>query len=88
MDFIEILDEALNYTAGKLDTEWDLEALPDIALRLAISSYCDKLACERLISIMQQAVDTNGQKKNDRKQERKADHKGNLKSDDKAVQKK
>lgn len=75
MDFIEILDEALNYTAGKLDTEWDLEALPDIALRLAISSYCDKLACERLISIMQQAVDTNGQKKNDRKQERKADHK-------------
>ncbi len=88
MDFIEILDEALNYTAGKLDTEWDLEALPDIALRLAISSYCDKLACERLISIMQQAVDTSGQKKNDRKQERKADHKGNLKSDDKAVQKK
>ena len=88
MDFIEILDEALNYTAGKLDTEWDLEALPDIALRLAISSYCDKLACERLISIMQQAVDTNGQKKNDRKQDRKADHKGNLKSDDKAVQKK
>ena len=88
MDFIEILDEALNYTAGKLDTEWDLEALPDIALRLAISSYCDKLACERLISIMQQAVDTNVQKKNDRKQERKADHKGNLKSDDKAVQKK
>ena len=25
MDFIEILDEALNYTAGKLDIEWDLE---------------------------------------------------------------
>ena len=44
-----------------------MEALPDMALRLAISSYCNKLACERLISIIQQAIVRNGQKKSDKK---------------------
>ena len=37
---------------------------------------------------MQQAVDTNGQKKMTGNRSGKLDHKGNLKSDDKAVQKK
>jgi hypothetical protein len=66
-NFTEMLDKSLEDTAVKLDTEWDMEALPDMALRLAISSYCDKLACERLISIMQQAIARNGQKKTDKR---------------------
>ncbi len=66
-NFTEMLDKSLEDTAAKLDTEWDMEALPDMALRLAISSYCNKLACERLISIIQQAIVRNGQKKSDKK---------------------
>lgn len=81
MNFIELLDKALSETAGRLDTEWDMETLPDIALSLAISSYCSKLACERLIRIMQQADLQDTQKKPDRKHDRKQDGKAGHRSE-------
>jgi len=80
MNFTELLDKALSDTAGRLDPEWDMETLPDIALRLAISSYCDKLACERLISIIQQAEAQELQKKTDRKPDRRQDAKAGNKT--------
>jgi hypothetical protein len=86
-NFLEMLNKALDDTAGKLDTEWDMEALPEMALKLAISSYCDKLACERLISIMQQAAAGNSQKKGEKKQERKVDQKAEPKEGNKAEHK-
>jgi hypothetical protein len=42
-----------------------------MALRLAISSYCDKLACERLLEIIQSRQAQNEQKKADKKQDKK-----------------
>jgi len=79
-NFIEVLDRALADTAGRLDAEWNMEALPDMALKLAISSYCDKLACERLIRIMQQAEEQEIQKKPDKKHDRRQESKAGSKA--------
>jgi len=68
--FLDILDEALENTAGKLDVNWDLEALPEIALKLAISSYCDKLVCERLLGIIQSRILPDGHRKTEKKQDK------------------
>ena len=83
-NFIEVLDRALADTAGKLDAEWNMEALPDMALKLAISSYCDKLACERLIRIMQHAEEQEIQKKPDKKHERRQESKDGNKAEPEA----
>lgn len=50
--FRAILDEALTEISGLIDPDWDCEALSDAALKLAISSYARKLACERLLDII------------------------------------
>lgn len=50
--FRQILDEALTYTAEQIDPAWEDEALSDMALRLAIISYCNKLTSERLLRII------------------------------------
>lgn len=38
-----------------LDPELDREDLPRLALRLALRSYADKLACERVLSLLEPA---------------------------------
>ncbi|HHT64959.1 MAG: DUF1836 domain-containing protein [Caldicoprobacterales bacterium] len=50
--FKEDFDDSLARVAEQIETNWSLQDLSDIALRMAISSYCDKLVCERLIEII------------------------------------
>lgn len=51
--FYEELSLALDCTAEVLDPELPEEALSRLALRLALRSYADKLACERLLSLIE-----------------------------------
>ena len=50
--FREALDRALDVTAGSLDASDREEDLPDLALALALRSYADKLACQRLLELI------------------------------------
>ena len=52
--FREELDRALDVTAGCLDASDGAEDLPRLALALALRSYADRLACERVLEIMAQ----------------------------------
>jgi len=71
--FREILDAALSATAGRIDAQWEADALSDMALRLAIASYCDKLAAERLIEIIRARSQAMEQKNPGKKPEKKAE---------------
>lgn len=51
--FYQELSMALDCTAEVLDPEVPEEELPRLALRLALRSYADKLACERVLSLLQ-----------------------------------
>ncbi len=73
--FIQILDNSLRETAELINAQWDMEALSDMTLRLAVSSYCDKLACERLIEIMRTKLLSDEKKKTDKKAEKKPERK-------------
>jgi hypothetical protein len=42
-----------------------------MTLRLAVSSYCGKLACERLIEIMRSKLSSDEKKKPEKKQDKK-----------------
>ena len=50
--FQEALDRALDVTAGSLDASAREEDLPALALTLALRSYADKLACQRLLQLI------------------------------------
>lgn len=50
--FGEELDAALTDTARRLPREADREALPRLALALALRSYADRLACQRIIDLL------------------------------------
>ncbi|MEG0764846.1 MAG: DUF1836 domain-containing protein [Pseudoflavonifractor sp.] len=52
--FQQELDRALTETADGLDEDLTEEDLPKIALGLALRSYADKLACERILDILQE----------------------------------
>ncbi len=71
--FVSILDDALTKTAGLIDSQWDIEELSDMALRFAVSSYCEKIACERLVEIIRGIAAADEQKKSEKKLEKK-DH--------------
>ena len=73
--FKQILDKALTGTAEQIDPDREVEALSDIALRLAIFSYCDKIACERLLEIIRTKVISDEQKRPDKKLDKKPDKK-------------
>ncbi|NLK87480.1 MAG: DUF1836 domain-containing protein [Clostridiaceae bacterium] len=73
--FVQILDSGLKETADLINADWDMEALSDMTLRLAVSSYCGKLACERLIEIMREKVLSEEKKKQEKKPDKKADKK-------------
>lgn len=53
-EFRSILDEALDKTSQLIEADHDIKGLKDLALRLAISSYSQKLACIRLIDIIRE----------------------------------
>lgn len=50
--FFQELALAEDCTAEVLDPELPEEELPRLALRLALRSYADKLACERVLSLL------------------------------------
>ena len=50
--FRQVLDGSLSDTAEKIDPSWDIDALSDMALKLAITSYCHKLACQQLLELI------------------------------------
>ncbi len=46
------LDRALDVTSGSLDARAGEEELPNLALALALRSYADKLACQRILELL------------------------------------
>ncbi len=52
--FCRALDKALNDTANALDEETERENLSRLALELALRSYADRLACQRVLSLLQE----------------------------------
>lgn len=50
--FYQELSIALDCTAEELNPDLPQEELPRLALRLALRSYADKLACERVLSLI------------------------------------
>ena len=52
--FLKELDRALDVTAGSLDASDREEDLSDLALALALRSYADKLACQRLLELIRE----------------------------------
>jgi hypothetical protein len=65
--FKEILESELTKTAETINTDWEMESLSDMALRLAVSSYCNKLASERLLEIIRASEEKKLEKKNEKK---------------------
>lgn len=51
--FYEELSLALDCTAEVLEPTLPAEELPRLALRLALRSYADKLACERILDLIE-----------------------------------
>ena len=50
--FQEELDGALKDTAGRIDPEIEGQALARLGLSLALRSYADRLACQRIIELL------------------------------------
>ena len=57
------LDTALKETAGELDENLEKEDLARLALGLALRSYADKLACQRILSLLQTEEESAEEKK-------------------------
>lgn len=61
--FYEELSMALDCTAEILPQDIPKDQLPRLALRLALRSYADKLACQRILGMMEVPEDTQPKKK-------------------------
>ena len=96
--FCNILDQALTETSAQIHTDWDAGSLSDIVLRLAVSSYCQKLVCERLLEIIRNREEGKGPedpkeanrkrgKKREKEQEKKQDDNEIRKQDDNGIRK-
>lgn len=70
-EFREALDAALRATADRLPAACTAEELPALALDLALRSYADKLACQRIIQLLREEESQEGKKsKKERKEEK------------------
>lgn len=65
--FQEELDHALDVTAGMLDSSAGEEELPRLAMALALRSYADQLACERVLDILAERFSPQPPEKHPRK---------------------
>lgn len=65
--FREELDRALDVTAGMLDCGAGEEELPRLALALALRSYADQLACERVLDLLAERAAAQASEKRARK---------------------
>ena len=61
-EFIEALGEAMKDTAQRLPDDCTREELADLALELALHSYADKLACQRIIQLLRPEEPKTGKK--------------------------
>lgn len=68
--FCAELDHALNETAGELDENTGKEDLARMALGLALRSYADKLACQRILSLMHTEEENSEEKKQSKNKEK------------------
>ena len=59
--FRQELDRALDVTAGCLDGSAGAEELPRLALTLALRSYADQLACQRVLELIGRRTPLAGQ---------------------------
>lgn len=66
--FREELDRALREAAQRLDTDCGEEDLPQLALSLALRSYADKLACQRVIELIRGEEGESKKSKKERKE--------------------
>lgn len=73
--FISALDEELKAAALDVEADWGLEELSRAAVRLAISSYAQKLACQRMIAIIEEKSGDSSRKRAREKEEKKAKEK-------------
>ncbi len=67
--FREELDRALDVTAGTLDSSAEDDELARLAMTLALRSYSDRLACERVLGILRERAprpEERPKRKNDR----------------------
>mgnify|MGYP002572776202 CR=1 FL=1 len=74
--FCRVLDHALNETADGLDETTEQENLARLALGLALRSYANKLACERILNLLrdpEEKTDEKKQGKNKSKNKNKSD---------------
>lgn len=62
--FLADLDEELSKTNELIGADLSVEELSELALRLAVSSYADKLACECIIDILSGENDGKSKDKN------------------------
>lgn len=53
-EYLTIMEEAFRETAEKLDENNTKEQLASAALQLAISSYAQKLACEKILDLLKE----------------------------------
>lgn len=68
--FCTELDAALNETAGALKENLEKTELASTALALALRSYADKLACERILSLLRSDEDASEEKKQNKNKEK------------------
>lgn len=61
--FCEGLDAALTETAERLPDEGEREALAELALELALKSYANKLACQHILTMLDEGATTEGKQK-------------------------
>ncbi len=65
------LDAALTATAEGLDAKAQAEDLNELALSLALRSYADKLACQRVLELLREKTpQTEGRPKKNRKEDK------------------
>ena len=68
--FCRALDKALNDTANALDENTGRENLSRLALELALRSYADRLACQRILSLLQENEEPADEKKQSKTKEK------------------
>lgn len=68
--FCRELDSALMETERELDCELEREELPKLALAFALRSYTDKLACERILTLLQDQAEPDEEKKQSKNKEK------------------
>ncbi len=58
--YIEIMDEEFKNVSEHFSISQDKQVLSDAALRLAISSYAQKLACQQILKALEEAEEQDG----------------------------